>query len=160
MSRRAVRKAALRWVPLLLGLLVVDIALTWLDFAPDHLRLVLVVLLVVVGAATLRASLVDSEPEWRAQDLRPMTVADADRRLGAYVRLLESHLTAGTPDPALRDQLARLCDDRLRRRHGLERDDPAAAELLGAELVRDLAGAPRRLSPATIRHHVERIEDL
>lgn len=137
----------------------VDLLLARFDFEPNHLRLALLLLLVAVVAALLRVSLVDREPDWQARDLRPMTVSGSDRRLAAYVRLIESHRTAATPDPALRDQLATLGDERLRRR-GLDRGDPAAAELLGADLMRDLTGPARRLSLAEIARYVERIEGL
>ena len=44
--------------------------------------------------------------------------------------------------------------------HGVRRDDPRAAALLGPELVRDLDGPPRRLSLDEVESHLTRIEAL
>jgi len=65
-----------------------------------------------------------------------------------------------TADTALRDRLATLCDERLSRRHGLTRDDPAAEGLLGSGLLRELAGPPRRLRREEIDGYLRRIEEL
>ncbi len=156
MRWRWVRRGAVA----VLAVAVIDLTLAWLEFEPNHVRLILLLLLVAGVAALVRDSLGDRVPTWQARDLRPMSAPGSDRRLASYVRLIESHRTAEIPDHVLRDRLAMLCDERLRRRHGVGREDPEAADLLGAELLRDLAGPVRRLPLATISRHVERIEEL
>ncbi|MFC5178362.1 hypothetical protein [Nocardioides taihuensis] len=140
--------------------LVADVALTWLDYRPDHLKLLLVVVVVLGSVVVLIDTMVDSEPGWDVEPLRPMTVPGSDHGLSSYVRTIEGHLSAASPDAALRDRLRRLCDERLQRRHGLTRDDPRARDLLGDDLLDDLAGPPQRLSRARIDDHLTRIEEL
>lgn len=137
-----------------------DVALVLLDFAPDQLRLLLLTALGFAVAVLLLDALADDSPGWRDETVLPMTVPGNDHRLGAFVRLIESHLTSATPTAALRDRLADLCDERLQRAHSLTRQDPAAEDLLGHDLLRDLAGPVRRLSRAEIDRHLERIENL
>ncbi len=139
---------------------VLEVVLTWLDFRPDALRLGLLVTLCVATAWLVWDSLGDSGPGWPAASNRATVPPGSDRRLASYVRLLEGHLTADTPDRALRDRLAALCDERLERRHGLRRTDPGAESLLRADLLRDLAGPPRRLRASEIDDYLRRIEDL
>lgn len=149
-------------------LVVLDAALTWLDFAPDHLRLALVVALTVAVVGVVQDTFVDSGVPWSAPDQGSALVAGGDTQLSGYVRLIEGHLTAAVPDTVLRDRLAALCEERLARRRGLAPTDPAARELLGADLYRDLYGEPgdgrgaqpRRLGRERIRDHLSRIEEL
>lgn len=150
--RRAAGAAAL-----LIGL---DIVLTLFDFAPDHLRLALLVALAVAVTGLLTDSLGEDAPVWRVEPIGAGGATATDPHLASYVRILESHLTARTPDTALRDRLAALCDERLARRHMLTRDETEAEALLGAALLRDLAGPPRRLRREEIDDHLRRIEDL
>ena len=134
-------------------LVVLDVVFTVVDFDPDHLRLARVVGL---GPAVARLgwdTLRDSGPPRAA-------APGSDAHLATYVRLLESHLTAAHADSGLRDHLAGLCDERLARRHGLTRADPAAADLLGRAMLEDLAGPPRRLRRGEIDDYVRRIEQL
>lgn len=156
MWRRWLRRAAL----LAVLVVAVDVAATWLDYQPDHLKLLLVVVVVMGAVLVLLDTMLDSEPGWDVEPVRSMTVAGSDHGLSSYVRLIEGHLSAAAPDAALRDRLARLCDERLERRHALTRDDPRARELLGSALIDDLAGPPRRLSRARIDDHLKRIEEL
>jgi hypothetical protein len=151
-ARRAAGAAAL--------VLTLDIVLTVFDFAPDHLRLALLVALAVAVTGLLSDSLGESAPAWRVEPMGTGGVTATDPHLASYVRILESHLTARTADTAMRDRLAALCDERLARRHALTRDDPAAAALLGSGLLRDLAGPPRRLRREEIDVHLRRIERL
>jgi hypothetical protein len=139
---------------------VVDVALTLLDYRPDHLKLLLVVVVVLGSVLVLLDTMVDSEPGWDVEPVRPMIVTGGDQGLSSYVRMIEGNLAAATPDASLRDRLRRLCDERLQRRHGLTRDDPRARELLGPDLIDDLAGPPRRFSRARIDDHLRRIEEL
>jgi hypothetical protein len=103
-------------------------------------------------------------PDWSTPAPRATVPAGGDARLAAYVRLVEAHLSARAPDPELRDRLAALCDQRLERRHGLDRRDPAARDavrgLLGDRLLSDLTGPPRRLRPVEVDEHLRRIEAL
>jgi len=150
------------WRLLLFGLLlaVADIALVYFEFAPDHVRLALLMGLGFIVFFLLLDALSDETPDWHDEPVRPMTVAGGDQRLAAFVRLIESHLTASVPDGALRARLAALCDERLARKHALTRQDPAAEDLLGGDLLRDLSGPVRRLSRAEIGRYLERIENL
>jgi hypothetical protein len=161
---------ARRWV--LRGLValgvfgLLHVTFTWTRLGPQPLRLGLLVLLGVAVAGLVRDALEagTGAPGWTAQPPRPMVPVGGDLRLAAYVRLVDGHLTAAGPDPALRNRLAALCDERLERRHGLDRADPAAherlRELLGERLLDDLAGAPRRLRRDEIDDHLRRIEEL
>lgn len=139
---------------------VLEVVFTWVDFEPDALRLGLLVGLCVSVLALVRESLGERGPLWSVSTVRPMSPPGSDVRLAAYVRLIENHLTARTPDRGLRDRLAVLCDDRLERRRGLRRTDPDAQALLGGDLLRDLEGPPRRLSRDEIDDYLRRIEEL
>ena len=130
-----------------------------LDIAPDHLRLALLVALGVAVTGLLSDSVGESGAAWRVEPMGSGGVTSTDSHLASYVRILESHLTARTADTALRDRLATLCDERLSRRHGLTRDDPAAEALLGSELLRELAGPARRLRREEIDGYLWRLED-
>ena len=100
------------------------------------------------------------EPSWEVEVEQPSVRDSGDPRLVRYVALLEAHLSSRTADHALRDRLAVLTDQVLRQRHGLGRDDPAAAALLGPELTDVLTGPPRRLSRAQIDRCLTTIEEL
>ena len=130
------------------------------DTSVDHLRLVLVAA-VVVAALGLVVDAAQVEPVgWHVPPERGDEQGSADPRTAAYLRILESHLTAREPGSALRDRLGDLADQALELRHDLSRADPAAATLLGPELVRVLNEPPRRLDLAEIDRCVRRIEDL
>lgn len=139
---------------------LLDVVLTQFDFAPDHLRLALVVALGVAVTGLLIDSLAEGGSAWRAEPMSTGGVTATDPHLASYVRILESHLTARGADTALRNRLAALCDERLARRHALSRDDPAAEALLGPELVGVLSGPPRRLTREQIDGCLRRIEAL
>ena len=153
-----------RWVRRATGaavlVVVLDIVLSVFEFAPDHLRLALLVALGVAVTGLLSDSVGESGPAWRVEPMGSGSVTATDPHLASYVRILESHLTARTADTALRDRLATLCDERLSRRHGLTRDDPAAEALLGSGLLHELAGPPRRLRREEIDGYLKRIEEL
>ena len=153
-----------RWVRRALGaaalVVVLDIVLSVFDFAPNHVRLALLVTLGVAVTGLLSDSVGESGPVWRIEPMGRGGATATDPHLASYVRILESHLTARTADTALRDRLATLCDERLSRRHGLTRDDPAAEGLLGSGLLRELAGPPRRLRREEIDGYLRRIEEL
>ena len=159
-SRRRARRWAQRGFTFALILGVADGGLVVFDFAPDQLRLVLVMGLGFAVTLLLIDTLADDAPAWDDDPVRPMSVAGSDHRLAAYVRLVESHLTSTAADAGLRDRLALLADERLARGHALTRQDPEAEVLLGTDLLRDLNGPVRRLSRTEIAHHLERIERL
>jgi hypothetical protein len=150
--RRAAAAAAL--------VLALDIVLTLFEFAPDHLRLALLVALAVAVTGLLLDSLGEGGPVWRVDSVGTRGPTGTDPHLASYLRILESHLTARHADTALRDRLAALCDERLARRHALTRDDPAAEALLGPRLLHDLAGPPRRWRREEIDGYLRRIEQL
>lgn len=143
---------------LLFGVLLV--VLTAADFEPDALRLGLLVALVVAAAGLVRDGLDVGSTAWSAAPEPSVVPAGADARLAAYVRLIEGHLTAASPDAGLRDRLAALADEGLARTRGLGRGDPAAAELLGTDLLDDLVAPPRRLRSSEIDDYLRRIEEL
>jgi hypothetical protein len=149
-----------RGVTFVLLFAIADVVFSLVGFAPDHLRLLLVMSLGFAVVVLLLDALNDDGPGWDDDPVRSMIVPGHDQRLAGYVRMLDSHLTARTPDAALRDRLRALCDERLARRRGLSRTDPAARELLGHDLLQDLADTPRRLSREQISRHLERIEKL
>ena len=153
-----------RWVLRAAGAAVLavalDIVLSIFDFAPDHVRLALLVALGVAVMGLVSDSVGQPGAVWRVEPMGRGGVIATDRHLASYVRILESHLTARTADTALRARLAALCDERLSRRHGLTRDDPGAEALLGPELLHELAGPPRRLRREEIYRYLRRIEDL
>jgi hypothetical protein len=145
---------------------VLQVVLTWARFGPQPLRLGLLVLLGVAVSGLVRDGL-DARagaPDWSVPAPPPSVPAGGDTRLAAYVRLVDAHLSARTPDAELRNRLAALCDQRLERRHGLDRTDPAAEgavlALLGERLLADLAGPPRRLRQDEVEDHLRRIEAL
>jgi hypothetical protein len=139
---------------------LLDVVLTRFEFAPDHLRLALVVALGVAVTGLLIDSLAEGGSAWRVEPMGTGGATATDPHLASYVRILESHLTARGADTALRNRLAALCDERLARRHALARDDPAAEALLGPELVGVLSGPPRRLTREQIDGCLRRIEEL
>lgn len=139
------------------GVLLVGLTVT--DFGPDPVRLGLVVALVFAVTWLARDSAVDQGSPWPVREVRLIVPAGADVRLAAYVRLIESNLTARVPDRSLQHRLAQLCDQRLER-HGLVRGDPRADALLGTELGQALSGPPRRLGVTEIDHYLKRIEEL
>lgn len=127
---------------------------------PDPLRLALLVATCTAILGLVRDALDGAEPTWHVEVERPSVRDSGDPRLVRYVALLEAHLSSRTDDHALRDRLAVLTDQVLRQRHGLSRDDPAAAAILGPELTDVLTGPPRRLSRAQIDRCLTIIEEL
>jgi len=139
--------------------LVVEVVLA----ATGHdLHPVEITLLVAVGALVV-ALVIDfggrAQAAWPQQ--RPETpLVPVERRLAAYARMIESNQTARRPDALVRDLLRGLVDERLDRRHGLTRADPAAADLLGPELLAVLDGPPVLIRPARLSAYLDRIESL
>ena len=142
------------------------LVLELLDFEPDPVRLPLLVALVVAVVQLLSGALGTEEPVLRLwaidveHSLRP---AGQDARLSYLVQVLTQHQVARHPDGRLVECLAELADRRLLQRHGVRRkEEPErTAELLGPDLSRVLTEAPgRRLSPAEIDRHLQRIEAL
>jgi hypothetical protein len=137
-----------------------EVGLGLAEVGPDPVRLAL---LVATGVAVLGLALdalSDPAPTWELPLERPSLRDGGDPRLSLYVNLIEAHLAARADDAALRDRLRSLADQVLRQRHGVRREDPRAAELLGPELTAVLSGPVRRLSPADIDHCLTRIEEL
>ena len=127
---------------------------------PEPVRLALVVGL---GLALLElgVSAIDApRSSWKVDSVVPSAQPGRDAQLASYLRILEGQLTAKTPGPVLQNRLAALADRRLMLHHGVRRDDPRAVAMLGPELMRDLDGAPRRLSLDEVERHLTRIEDL
>lgn len=156
--------ARTRWGRRGLGAVVayvgLEVLLTVLDLDPDPLRLALLVGTYTALLGLVVDALSGDEPVWTVESEPPSARAGGDPRLGRYVALLESHLSAKEDDRALRDRIGVLSDQVLRQRHGLGRDDPGAVELLGPELAEVISGPPRRLAPALMDRCLTRIEDL
>jgi hypothetical protein len=127
---------------------------------PDAVRLALLVATCVAVLGLVVDALSDGGVSWEVEVERPSARERGDQRLAAYLRLLEAHEAARSPDPALRDRLRELTDRVLTQRHGLTRTDPRAVELLGADVLAVLDGPPRRLPPAEVDHCLTRIEEL
>ncbi|MEJ7831400.1 MAG: hypothetical protein WKF79_00660 [Nocardioides sp.] len=131
-----------------------------LDFDPDPVRLFLVVALVAGLAGLLVDVIPDETPPWEFDVIHMAVTRGADQRTGFYVRLLESHLKARTPDESVRDRLADLADQTLRLRHDERLCTARGRELLGPEVVRVVDGPLRRLSVIEIERAITRIEEL
>ena len=117
---------------------VLEIGFSLLDFAPDALRLALLVAVSVFGAGLLRDSLDHESSPWIPPAAPSIVPPGSDARLAAYVRLIESMQTSRTPDGTLRDRLVRLSDQ---------------------QLADELAGPPRRMSLEEIDDYLRRIEE-
>lgn len=131
-----------RWWWRTLGALLVyavlEVVFTMVDFAPNALRLALLVGLCVAAVGLLRDSMGDAGADWAAPPVPSVVPPGSDLRLAAYVRLIEDHLTSRNPDGGLRDRLVTLS---------------------GGMLAEDLAGPPRRLNRAEIDDYLRRIEE-
>ncbi|MBB3043265.1 hypothetical protein KM427_19305 [Nocardioides sp. LMS-CY] len=153
-----------RWWPRVAGAVAAfagfEVLLTVIEADPDPIRLALLVAICTALLGLLVDALGGAEPSWRVEVERPSVRESGDPRLVRYVALIEAHLSSRTAEHALRDRLAQLADQVLRQRHGLHRDDPEAAQLLGPELVGVLSGPPRRLSRAEIDRCLTAIEEL
>jgi hypothetical protein len=127
---------------------------------PDPLRLALLVATCVGVFGLTVDALSDATVSWDVTVEQPSVRTSGDPRLSFYVNLLDAHRSARAHDTALRDRLGGLADQVLRQRHGVARDDPRAAELLGPELAAVLDAPARRLAPAEIDRYLTRIEEL
>jgi hypothetical protein len=131
-----------------------------LQLDPEPVRLALVIG-VAVALLELAVSVLDApRSSWNVDPIIASAKQGRDAQFATYLRILEGNLSAKTPGPVLQNRLAALADRRLMLHHGLRRDDPRAAALLGPELVRDLDGQPRRLSLDEVESHLTRIEAL
>lgn len=137
-----------------------EIGFTLVKVEPDALRLGLLVALGFAVLGLVLDSLADTGPSWEIDARRPVSLQGQDPRLARHLSVLEGHVTAATPDAALRDRLATLADLVLRHRHGVGRDDPGAIELMGPELSGVVSAPPRRLSRTEIDRCLTRIEEL
>jgi hypothetical protein len=139
---------------------VLEVTLVVLDSDPDPVRLALLVLTCTALLGLVADTLMGDEAVWVVDtdhhDVRPT----GDPRLVRYVGLIESHLSAKGDDRALRDRLGTLAEQALRQRHGVTRDDAAAAELLGTELHDLFSGPPRRITLAQLDRYLTTIEEL
>ena len=127
---------------------------------PHPGRTLLVVALVVALSGLLVDSVVDQPPEWHPEHPSREDWRGHDPRTGFYVRMLESHLTARSGDPVVRDRLGRLAEQTVRTRHGIAPGTPEAAGRLGPELTSLAAEPPLRLTREELDHIIGRIERL
>jgi hypothetical protein len=130
------------------------------ELDPHPGRTLLVVALVVALSGLLLDSVVDPAPPWHPEHTDLEDWRGHDQRTGFYVRMLESHLTARSGDPVVRDRLARLAEQTLRSRRGVAPGTAEAGGRMGPELAR-LAGEPaRRMTREELDHVIGRIERL
>ena len=127
---------------------------------PHPGRTLLVVFLLVALAGLLADSIVDPPPDWHPEHPVREDWRGHDQRTGFYVRMLESHLTARSGDPVVRDRLVRLAEQTLRTRHGLAPGTSEADVRLGPELAHLAAQPPRRMTREELDHIIGRIERL
>lgn len=139
---------------------VLYVAFTLLEFEPHLVPLALLVVVAVAAVGLFVDGLGVDDQSWTVQVERWAKEPGLDPRFSLYLRTIESHLTAQTPDATLRDRFADLAGRRLEQRHGVRLGDPRAGELLGPDLTAVLDGPPRRLSRAEIDRCVQRIEEL
>jgi hypothetical protein len=145
-----------------LGLtIVLWVAFELLKFEPHPGRLALMTCVCVAFAWLIGDGLVEPGPSWKVP-LQPQRIfpPGADRRVGVYAGILESHRTSAEPDANLRDRLADLTDRRLLQRLGLTRSHPTAREILGEDLLAVVEGPPRRLTTNEVDRLIRRIEEL
>jgi hypothetical protein len=152
------------WWPRVAGALAafvgIDLVLSLSGSHPDPLRLALLVGASAALLGLVAEALSADEPSWQVEVDHPSVRDSGDPRLVRYVALLEAHLSARTAESALRDRLAVLTRQVIRQRHGLDRVDPAARELLDAELAAVLSGPPHRMRPEEIDRCLTLIEEL
>jgi hypothetical protein len=144
---------------------LVTFAIAWVLLAiartdPDPVRLALLVGTCTAVLGLVLDAMADNGPSWDVPVERPSLLEGGDPRLAQYVGLLEAHESARVEDRALRDRLGMVVSGVLAQKHGLSRDDPRAAELLGPELTQVLEGPPRRLTRAEVDRCLTRIEEL
>lgn len=136
-----------RWGPRLglVAVLVVggQLALTAIDFDPDPLGWALLVLAGCAAGWLVQDTLNAGEAVW-SSGLPPYVDPDAHEQT-AHSRVLDGHLDAAEPGPALRDRLVALALAR----------DPALTDP-DLRALRD--APPRRLTPTEIDHLLTRIE--
>jgi hypothetical protein len=130
----------------------------------EHTTPLVLPMVLLVGTVVAIAGLVNdsggADPtDWGVTAYVSRTSTGQDSGLASYARLLENHLSARQADPALRERLSRLTDERLSRA-GLRRGDPEVTLLLGATLTDVLDGPTRTLRPAEIEECIRRIEEL
>jgi hypothetical protein len=131
-----------------------------LHWDPEPVRLALVIGVAVALLELVVNVLEAPRSSWHVDPVNASTQQGRDAQFAAYLRIVEGHLSAKTPGPVLQNRLAALADPRQMLHHGVRRDDPRAAALLGPELVRDLDGHTRRLSLDEVESHLTRIEEL
>ncbi|MDQ4055269.1 MAG: hypothetical protein M3237_21585 [Actinomycetota bacterium] len=127
---------------------------------PHPGRTLLVVVLLVALSGLLADSIVDPPPEWRPEHPVREDWRGHDPRTGFYVRMLESHLTARSGDPVVRDRLVRLAEQTLRTRHGVAPGTAEAGPRLGPELASLAAQPPSRMTREELDRIIGRIERL
>ena len=125
---------------------------------PDPVRLALLVASGVAVLGLLRDALTDGGASWDIEVERPSLRERGDPRLRQYLGLLEAHLAARTPDPALRDRLTLLATRALQR-PGIEPGtQPETQPETQPAWLWD--GPARRLTPAEIDRCLTQIEEL
>ncbi len=159
MTRAGPRRWAVRllaWAAVVTGAVLLG---RWLGYDIDTPRLAILMGLPLAAAWLVVDVEVPRVATWRVEPLSVAVVPGADARLTTDIRVIEDHLAARTPSPALRDRLAAVAEVRLARR-GVRLRDPAAGELLGSVAVGALTGPVRLIRPAELDRIISRIEEL
>ncbi len=131
-----------------------------LDFEPQAVPLLLLVVLVLLVWWLVRDALDAPPADWPTGASRPFQPPGQDVVLAGYLRLLESHAASRHADFALRQRLLQLGRMRLEERLGVPPDDATADHRLGAEWAALRRDPDRHLSVAEIDRLLTRIEDL
>lgn len=156
-----------RGIAVLVVAILLLVAALLLDLDPHPGRLALVTLLVGAGVALVLDTVVEPPPRWHTDRHAERRGGRArhdwrgyDDRTGFYVRLLEGHLAAREPDPAVRLRLVELTEQTLLARHGVPPDAAEAPALLGPDLVALLRAPAAWTTRDDIDRWIERIEAL
>jgi len=121
----------------------------------------LVVAVGLLGAALALDLLTRPGPLWPSTTVEDAAILHGrDARTLSHLRVLESHLAAGSPDLALRNRLAGIADDVLRTTHGAGLASDRDRALLGDEVAHLLTTSTAPLTPRTIAVCLTRLESL
>ncbi|WP_340537567.1 hypothetical protein [Nocardioides sp. GXZ039] len=156
-SRRSWRRRALL---IAAAAVVVPVGCALMKFDPDPVPVVLVTLLVGIGGFVVLDAVRQVPAVWTPLPPAVSGAEGADARTQNYLRHLENHLSARTPDRGLRDRIRRLADGTLQARHGVRLDSEAGRALIGEQWCAATEGPVERMRPREIDRLIRTIEEL
>lgn len=173
MQPRAIWQRSRPWVYLGVGALTIATAAAGMLLSLGyHLRPVQLALLALAGAlalATLFAALgpaqrtaaLEQEADpWRVRHAVPYASPGRDLRVLRDAHTITAELAGRNPNPELHHRLRELAQEEVRAAYSLDLGSSGAQEVLGERAHELLTGPPRRLSPADLRHVIDRIEEM